>query len=96
MRRVVQRDRAHGIESVMLHLGVERRGFHVQESRRLRLIAATAVERAFDQLNLIPLNLDVKVDAVIIENDLFVEVAIDSKFSLQRFNFACESFGQQS
>jgi len=95
MRRTLKRNRAHGIESVVLHLGVERRGFHAQQSRRLRLITAAAAERAFDQLNLISLNFAVEVDAVVIENYLFVAVAIDGEFGLQSFNLACESLREQ-
>lgn len=78
----MQRDRAHGIEPVVLHLGVKRRGFHVQQSRRLGLIAAAATERTLDQLNLIPLNFAVEVDAVVIENDWVIAAAIDGKFGL--------------
>ena len=91
----MQRDRAHRIDSVMLQFGVERRGFHAQKSRRLRLIAAATLECACDQLNLVPLNLAVEIDAVVIKNDLFVAAALVGKFGLQSFDLAGESFGKQ-
>ena len=82
MRRAVQSDRSHGIDSVVLHLGVERSGLHLQETRSLSLIAAAVAERAHDQLNLVPLNLAVKIDALVIEHDLLVAVAIGGEFFL--------------
>jgi len=79
----------------MLHLGVERGGFHLQESCRPGLIAAAVAERGFDQLDLISLYLAVKVDAFVIDNDLWVAIAIAGKFGLQSFNLACEGGGEQ-
>ena len=52
------------------------------------------IERAFDQLDLISLDLVVKVDAVVIEAYLFT-AAIGRKLCLQSFNLAGQSLGKQ-
>jgi len=83
---VLQRDRAHRVESVVLHLRVQRRGLHPQQSCCLSLIPVAAVERALDQFDLIALDLLIEIDALIIEFDQFVAIAIGSQLELQSFN----------
>jgi hypothetical protein len=61
----------------MLQLCVERGGLQAQESCCPALIAAAFVECGFDQLDLVPFDFVVKVDAVVIEVDLSVSGAVE-------------------
>ena len=54
----------------MLHLRVQSRGFHLQQSRSLGLIAVAIAERGFDQLDFVALDLFVEIDAVVTESDV--------------------------
>ena len=78
----------------MLHLRVQGCGLHPQQSRCLRLITTTMIERALDQLDLVSLDLVVKVDAIIIKVDLFAAV-IGGQLGFQAFNLAGQGFGEQ-
>jgi len=78
----LQRDRPHRVETVVLHLRVECRRLHSQQSCRARLVPVAVVERGFDQLDFIPLDLVVEIDAFVIEFDLPVAIAIGRKFDL--------------
>jgi hypothetical protein len=52
------------------------------------------IERALDQLDLVSLDLVVKVDAIIIKVDLFAAV-IGGQLGFQAFNLAGQGFGEQ-
>ena len=78
----------------MLHLRVQRRRLHSQQTRGLRLIAAAMIERTLDQLDLITLDLVIKVDAFIIEVDLFA-AAVSRKLKLQTLNLIGECSREQ-
>jgi hypothetical protein len=92
--RALQGDRAHGIQSVMLHLRVQGCGLHPQQSRRLRLIATAVIEGSLDQLDFIALDLVVKVDAVVIDSNP-IAVAVGGKLGLQTLYLAGQRFRQQ-
>lgn len=63
----------------------------MQESRGLRLIAATLVERSLNQLDLVSFDLTVEIDAA----DWLNAVLIVVELSLQRFDFTGEGFCEQ-
>ena len=77
----------------MLHFCVERGGLQPQEPCSPALIAVAFGERGFDQLDLVAFDFVVKVDAVVIEVELAVSDAVGREFSLQNFDFACQSPG---
>lgn len=78
----------------MLHLRIQRRRLHPQQARGLRLIATTMIECALDQFDLITLDLVIKVDAFIIEVDLFAAI-VSRKLNLQALNLVGQSSGEQ-
>ena len=78
----------------MLHLRIQRRRLHSQQARSLRLIAATMIERALDQLDLITLDLVIKIDSLVVEADLFTAV-VSRKLNLQTLNLVGERSREQ-
>lgn len=78
----------------MLHLRVQRRRLHSQQARGLGLIATAMIERALDQLDLITLDLVIKVDTFIIKVDTLAAV-VSRKLNLQSLNLIGQSSREQ-
>jgi len=74
----------------MLHLRVQSRGLHAQQSRGPGLVSVAMVERALDQLDFVALDLFIEIDAVVIESDVLFAIAIGGQLNLQAFNLACQ------
>jgi hypothetical protein len=74
----------------VLHLCVQRRRLHLQESCGLTLIAVASVESAPDQFDFVAFNCVVEVDFILVDFDVAVRIMIGRELSPERFNFVSQ------
>lgn len=82
------------VQTIVLHLRIQCCGFEMKQFRGPTLIAATLVQRASDQLNLVPFDLVVEVDGGVFQVDLLVVILSGDELSLECFNLIGQSFCQ--